>query len=244
MMETKPDPLLGLPPSEEQELKELLDRVLASSTTQPLREDLAKLLPEVEELVAQSVGTAQKRLTHHVTGATEQLRERVEAEFDAIRRRLTESIEESGQDLHALQTQEFANTKEALSQLDRTTSSNLETLKSRLDALEVSSNERLKTELTVALQSTSQQLLNYLEQSHSGITESVKEIKSQQVQTAQQSLRWQEDNRANDERFEREQRELGEQLLKTQSASQMLLWFTLLAVASNGLAWAYFYFGR
>jgi hypothetical protein len=244
MMETKPEPLPGLPPSEEQELKELLDRVLAASTTQPLREDLAKLLPEVEELVAQSVGTAQKRLTHNITTASEGLRERVEAEFDALRRRLTERIEESGQDLHELQTREFASTKEALSQLDKDNSSNLENLKSRLDALEVSSKEHLKAELTVALQSASQQLVNHLEQSHSDIKESLKAIQSQQVQAAQQSLRWQEDNRAKDERFEREQRELAQQLLKMESASQKLLWFTLLAVAANGLAWAYFFFGR
>ncbi len=244
MMDTKPEPLPGLPPNEEQELKELLDRVLAASTTQPLREDLAKLLPEVEELVAQSVGTAQKRLTHHVTATTEQLRERVEAEFDALRRRLTERIEESGQDLHALQTQEFAKIKEALSQLDEATSSNLETLKSRLDTLEASGNEHLKAELAIALQSTSQHLLNYLDQSHSDIKESLKAIQSQQVQAAQQSLRWQEDNRAKDERLEREQRELGQQLLKTESASQKLLWFTLLAVTANGLAWAFFYFGQ
>lgn len=244
MIETKPEPLPDPLPNEEQELKELLDRVLAASTTQPLREDLAKLLPEVEALVAQSVGTVQKRLSHNISTSTEGLRERVEAEFDALRRRLTERIEECGQDLRALQTQEFANAKEALSQLDKASSSNLETLKSRLDALEASSKQHLKAELTVALQSASQQLLNHLQQSHLDIKESLKAIQSQQVQATQQSLRWQEDNRAKDDRLEREQLELGEQLLRTQSASQTLLWVTLLAVAANGLAWAYFYFGR
>jgi hypothetical protein len=242
MMENSPEPQ-GLPTAEEQELKELLDRVLAASTVQPLREDLGRLLPEVEDLVAKNVSAAQKRITHHVTLTTDQLRERVEAELDALKRRLTERIEDTGLGLHNQQLQEFSSIKDSLVQLDAAVAKNSESLNSRIDALEVSSQERFRSELMSALQSTSQELISSIEQFVSNNKESFEAIQSQQLHAIQQSLRWQEDSRTRDDRFELELREIKVQLQKKQVISQALRWATFVAVVAHGLTWAFFFFG-
>ena len=52
---------------EEQELKELLDRVLVASTTQPLRDDLSRALAQVQVGVETAIEAVQKRLTHQMT---------------------------------------------------------------------------------------------------------------------------------------------------------------------------------
>jgi hypothetical protein len=230
--------------NDEQELKELLDRVLAASTTQPLREDLAKLLPEVEEVVAQSVNAAQKRLTHHVTANGDQLRERLEAELDALRRRLAENIDHSGQLLHDKLQEEFANVRAEVLKLHDLIAINGEALSARLNVQEASIQEHLKTELTSALQSTSEKLLNLLGQQQTLSAQAFSEVQAQQIQASQQSLRWQEDRRARDDRFLLELQGLEKRVSQGQRSSKTLLWVMLVAVAAHGLGWAFISFGR
>ena len=229
--------------SDELELKELLDRVLAASTTQPLREDLARLLPVVEEAVVKSVNAAQKRLTHHVTANGDQLRERLEAELDALRRRLAENIDLSGHLLHDKLLEESANVRAEVLGLHNLMTANVESLSARLNAQEASIQEHLKTELTSALRLTSKELLNSLGHLQTLSTQAFSEIQTQQLQIAQQSLRSQEDRRASDDRFLREIQGLEKRVSQGQRSSKTLLWVMLLAVAAHGLGWAFISFG-
>ena len=55
MKETNTMPSLS---AEELDLKALLDRVLSASTVQPLRDDLARALPEIQAGLEKSIGAA------------------------------------------------------------------------------------------------------------------------------------------------------------------------------------------
>lgn len=238
MMENNMEQHPNVPQGDELELKELLDRVLAASMTQPLREDLARLLPDVQEIVSQSVASAQKRLTFHVTATGDQLRERLEAECDALRRRVAEHVEESGHELQAGVQREFANVLAKVNQLDDSGASTFQALSARIDVLQ----ETSKVELTLALRELSEHLLTAFAQQHSRSQESLSDIQLKQLLAVQQSLRWHEENLAREERQRLELREFEERVSKHQMSSQRLLRVILLAVVVQWLALALLYF--
>lgn len=99
---------------EEQELKDLLDRVLVASTTQPLRDDLSRALPEVQDSVEAAINGAQKRLTYHITVAQEQTREQVDTALENIRYRLSDALDQVVADVNSRLTQDAGKTREAL----------------------------------------------------------------------------------------------------------------------------------
>lgn len=80
---------------EEQELKELLDRVLVASTTQPLRDDLSRALAQVQVGVETAIVAVQKRLTHQMTLTQEQGKELLEAELANLKRRSEDDLEQA-----------------------------------------------------------------------------------------------------------------------------------------------------
>ena len=79
---------------EEQELKTLLDRVMAGSTMQPLRDDLARSLPGIQSSLDESISilAAQKRLTQQAANSLDELKDFFESEFDAINRRFSDEL--------------------------------------------------------------------------------------------------------------------------------------------------------
>lgn len=110
---------------EEQELKELLDRVLVASTTQPLRDDLSRALAQVQSAVESSIMEVHKRLTHQITVTQEQVKDLLEGEFVNLKRRSEDDLEQAVGEIASKTAQESANNREALSQAQDKTESAL-----------------------------------------------------------------------------------------------------------------------
>lgn len=110
---------------EEQELKELLDRVLVASTTQPLRDDLSRALAQVQSAVEFSIMAVHKRLTNQIIDTQEQGKDLLEGEFVNLKRRSEDDLEQAVGEIASKVAQEAAKNREALSQAQDKTESAL-----------------------------------------------------------------------------------------------------------------------
>jgi hypothetical protein len=97
--------------AEELDLKALLDRVLSASTVQPLRDDLARALPEIQAGLEKSIGAAQKRLLLQTVSAKDQLREVFESELEAIKHSFREQLAQLSVETGGKVTQEARKTR-------------------------------------------------------------------------------------------------------------------------------------
>ncbi len=108
MKEAKTIPSLS---AEELDLKALLDKVLIASTVQPLRDDLARVMPEIQAGIEQSIGSAQKRLAQQTVSVKDQLREIIESELDAIKHSFREQLAQLSVETGGKVTQEARKTR-------------------------------------------------------------------------------------------------------------------------------------
>ena len=108
MKEAKTIPSLS---AEELDLKALLDKVLIASTVQPLRDDLARVMPEIQAGIEQSIGSAQKRLAQQTVSVRDQLREIIESELDAIKHSFREQLAQLSVETGGKVTQEARKTR-------------------------------------------------------------------------------------------------------------------------------------
>jgi len=126
--------------AEELDLKALLDRVLSASTVQPLRDDLARALPEVQAGLEKSIGAAQKRLLLQTVGVKDQLREVFESELDAVKHSFREQLAQLSIETGGKLTQEARKTRVLLEMSSESSAAMLgsvsERMKSIFDAIE------------------------------------------------------------------------------------------------------------
>ena len=97
--------------ADELDLKALLDKVLIASTVQPLRDDLARVVPEIQAAIEQAIGSAQKRLAQQTVSVKDQLREIFESELDAVKHSFLEQLSQFSVETGGKVTQEARKTR-------------------------------------------------------------------------------------------------------------------------------------
>ena len=149
--------------AEELDLKALLDRVLSASTVQPLRDDLARALPELQAGLENSIGAAQKRLIQQTVSAKDQLREVFESELEAIKHSFREQLAQLSIETGGKVTQEARKTRVLLEMSGESSA-----------ALLASVSERMKSVFDTIERKFDDQFIQLTADTHGRLTEEAK----------------------------------------------------------------------
>jgi hypothetical protein len=164
MKETNTMPSLS---AEELDLKALLDRVLSASTVQPLRDDLARALPEIQAGLERSIGAAQKRLLLQTVSVKDQLREVFESELDAVKHSFREQLAQLSIETGGKLTQEARKTRVLLEMSGESSA-----------AMLGSASERMKLLFDTIERKFDDQFIQLAADAHGRLTEEAKEYRA------------------------------------------------------------------
>lgn len=182
--------------SDEHQLKLLLDRVLVSSTTQPLRDDLHKAIPQILEAVQTSASTGQKRVMQHVSSIQAENLQRIEAELDALLRRMRESVEDETEEVSSALTKGVDQLQTALTRFASNQNIALEVAAGRLEEVFNERTDKATSALVHAIGAVSTQIRNDSREQHLQLSGRVLELEEQLLKMSQQVLRHHEESLA------------------------------------------------
>jgi hypothetical protein len=228
--------------SDEHQLKLLLDKVLVSSTTQPLRDDLGRAVPQILEAIQSSASTSQKRLMHYISSSQVEIIGKTEAELDTLLRRIRESIEDGTDEV--LKKLDFESTKmsKVLAEISAAQQLSFDAITERLECAAKENSEKLSMSLASTIDAVRIDISIAIQDGNRQIYTTAQELHSKLLTMNQQNLRWHEEIQANNQAQNRMFESLQVQVQADNRISRRFkIWLIVLAITQIGTMTLYKY---